>query len=161
MKGLVFVFIACTIMSATCHAESLCPWINKATALGTLGTSEEAAPANLSEITNTTCGFTYRYGDVTRELRITVEQANDWARVLDGYKSRCGHDMSPLRAMGNEAVMCAANQKGQGELIVGRVRDNIFTISLSTSSTHDSSMSREALIQKITLVAEQVSGNLF
>ena len=69
--------------------------------------------------------------------------------------------MNQLRATGNEAVMCAANQKGQAEQVFGRVRDNVFTISVRTSARNDLSMSHEALVQKAGLVAEQVSGNLF
>jgi hypothetical protein len=161
MKFLASVFIASIIFSTTItRAENLCPWINKATAFGALGTTEDAA-ASISEISSTACRFVYRDGNTTRELRVTVEQTNDWERALNTSKAQCGHDVNQLRAIGNEAVMCAANQKGQVELVIGRVRDNVFTISISTSARNDSSMSREVLVQKAGLVAEQVSGNLF
>jgi hypothetical protein len=162
MKLLVSVFIAGVFLTASiCHAENRCPWINKATAFGALGGNEEAATASVSELKGTTCSFVYRDGDITRELRVTVEQTKDWEKTFNAYKTRCGRDVNQLRAIGNEAVMCAANQKGQGEQVIGRVRDNVFTINISTSTRNDSLMSREALIQKAGLVAEQVSGNLF
>jgi hypothetical protein len=162
MKFLASVFIAGIIFSTTItRAENLCPWINKATAFGVLGTAEDAATASVSEISSTACSFVYRDGNIARELRVTVEQTNDWERALNTSKAQCGHDVNQLRAIGNEAVMCAANQKGQVELVIGRVRDNVFTISISTSARNDSSMSREALVQRAGLVAEQVSGNLF
>lgn len=162
MKFLVSVFIAGVFLSASiCSAENLCPWINKATAFGVLGTTESAATASVSEISDTACNFVYRDGDITRKLRVTVEQTKDWEKALAAYKTRCDRDVNPLRAIGNEAVMCAANQKGQAEQVFGRVRDNVFTITVSTSARNDSSMSRDALVQKAGLVAEQVSGNLF
>jgi hypothetical protein len=161
MKLLASVFIVSVVLSASqCHAENLCPWINKATAFGVLGASEEA-PTATSQISSTTCSFVYRDGDITRELRVTVEQAKDPGQAFIVHKARCGVDVSPLRAIGNEAVMCAADQKGRGESVIGRVRDNIFAIDISTSSKSDPPMSHESLTQKAGLVAEQVSGNLF
>lgn len=162
MKILASVLIAGLFLSSSiCHAEILCPWINKATAFGVLGTTEDAATANVSEISSTACDFTYRDGDTTRELRVTVEQVHDGKVALDAYETRCGRDVTPLRAIGNEAVMCTPNQKAPGKLIVGRVRDNAFTISLITSSRNDPLIPPETLTQRIELVAEQVSGNLF
>jgi hypothetical protein len=57
--------------------------------------------------------------------------------------------------------MCTANKKGNGEQIFGRVRDNIFTITITTSAENDPAMSRDIPIERAGLVAEQVSGNLF
>jgi hypothetical protein len=153
-----FVFVA--FLSATCHADSLCPWINKATAFGVLGVSEESPMASVSELSATVCNFTYRDGNITRELRITVEQAKDPEQAFNAYKAHCGKDGNSLRAIGNEAVMCATN-KGQGEQVFSRVRDNVFTITLTTSAGNDPTMPRDVLIEKAGLVAEQVSGNLF
>ncbi|MGA7313848.1 MAG: hypothetical protein WBX22_07720 [Silvibacterium sp.] len=162
MKSSIVALVACVaLLPSICRGENLCPWINKATALGVLGASEYATTAKVSEISNASCSFIYRDGDITRELRVTVDQTKDWERAFNAYKARCGNDVTQLRAIGNEAVMCAANVKGQAEQVFGRVRDAVFTISVSTSARKDSSMSREALIQKAGLVAEQVSGNLF
>ncbi len=155
------IFAALTLLPALCHADNLCPWINKATAFGVLGTSEDSPTASASQVSATVCSFTYRAGNVTRELRVTVEQAKDPEQSFNTYKAQCGPSGNPLRAIGNEAVMCAAGKTGQREQVFGRVRDNVFTINLSTSAANDSFMSRDALIQKAGLVAEQVSGNLF
>jgi hypothetical protein len=162
MKFLVYALIVGAFLSASiCRAENRCPWINKATAFGVLDVNEDSPDGSVAEVNATTCTFTYRSGNLTRELRITVEQTKDPEQAFTTYKARCGHDVSQLRAIGNEAVMCVANNNGQGEQIFGRVRDNVFTITVSTSAKSDSSMSRDALIQKAGLVAEQVSGNLF
>lgn len=158
---IIALFLSIALLPSICRAENRCPWINKATAFGALGTTEDAATASVPEISTTACTFVYHDGDITRELRVTVEQTNDWEKTFNAYQARCGRDKSPLRAIGNEAVMCAANQKGQGEEVIGRVRDNVFTINVSTTAKNDSSMPREVLVQKAGLVAEQVSGNLF
>lgn len=159
LRPAFFIFVA--FLSATCHADSLCPWITKATAFGVLGVGEESPMARVSELNATVCTFAYRDGNLTRELRITVEQAKDPEQTFNTYKAQCGQSGNPLRAIGNEAVICATNKKGKSERVFGRVRDNVFTITITTSAENDPGMSRDVLIEKAGLVAEQVSGNLF
>jgi len=154
-----FLFLA--LLPEVCCADSSCLWINKATAFGVLGTSEDSPMASVSEVSANACTFMYLSASGIREVRVTVEQAKDPEQIYNAYKTQCGSGGTPLRAIGNEAVICAADSKGRGEQIFGRVRDNVFTILISTSAGNDSSMSREALVQKAGLVAEQVSGNLF
>lgn len=150
-----------TLQAVICHADNLCPWINKATAFGALGTNEDSPSASVSEISATVCSFSYHAGNVTYELRITVEQVKDPQHTFNAYKTQCGKSGNPLRAIGNEAVMCPADKKGQGEQVFGRVRDNVFTITVSTSAKNDPTMPRDTLTEKAGLIAEQVSGNLF
>lgn len=155
-----FAFVV--LLSATCRADSFCPWITKATAFGALGVGEESPMASVTELNENVCSFAYRDGDMMRELRITVEQAKDPEQLFHSYKVKCRQSENPLRAIGNEAVMCgAANKKGKGEQVFGRVRDNVFTITITTSAENDPAMSQDVLIEKAGLVAEQVSGNLF
>ena len=75
----------------------------------------------------------------------------------------CGADVSPLKAIGNEATACAADdRKGvMGERVVGRVRDQVFTIAISSTLKNDPILTREALKTRIYTAAEQVAGNLF
>jgi hypothetical protein len=117
--------------------------------------------ASASELNAAVCTFAYRDGSMTRELRITVEQAKDPELTFNSYKAQCRQSGNPLRAIGNEAVICAVNKTGKGEQVFGRVRDNVFTITITTSAENDPAMSRDVLIEKAELVAEQVSGNLF
>jgi hypothetical protein len=79
------------------------------------------------------------------------------------YKAHCSGEASPLQAIGNEAVMCAADIKGQteGEQVIGRVRDQVFTVTITTSARNDPSMSRDDLKEKTRNIAEQVAGALF
>ena len=85
------------------------------------------------------------------------------AVVLASYTTQCRGAAAPLRAIGNEAVMCAADTKGHthGEHVIGRVRDQIFTVTVTTSARQDPSMPREALEEKTRNIAEQVAGALF
>jgi hypothetical protein len=162
MKYLRFAFLlSLALLPAACLAESSCPWITKATAFGVLGVSEESPMASVSELNATACNFAYRDGKVTRELRITVEQAKEPGQTFNSYKVKCHQGGNPLYAIGNEAMICAADMKGLGEQVIGRVRDNVFTIAITTSAEHDPAMSRDVLIEKANLIAEQVSGNLF
>jgi hypothetical protein len=98
-----------------------------------------------------------------RTLRITVEVAADPQSRLTAMAQSCGSDAAPLKAIGNSATVCSADErKGRlGERVVGRVRDQVFTITLQTTLKGDSTMTRDALRSNIFTAAEQVSGNLF
>jgi hypothetical protein len=118
--------------------------------------------ATLSEGSRAACSFVYHDGNASRELRITMEQVQDPSQAMTGYKARCSGASSPLQAIGNEAVTCDADTKGQdGEQVIGRVRNQIFTVTITTSTRNDPSMSRDALKEKARDIAEQVAGALF
>jgi hypothetical protein len=161
MRHSRYLLFAFAILCETCHAESACAWINQATALGILGTSEGSPMAAPAEVNATSCRFTYHGEDGIRELRITVEQVKDPDQLFNAYKAKCSSSASPLPAIGNKAIVCSADKKGNGEEVIGQVRDSIFTITLGTSVKKDPSMPQEVLHEKIRLAAEQVSGNLF
>ena len=74
---------------------------------------------------------------------------------MNAYKARCGAGATALRAIGNEA--CAVEIKGQtyGQEVIGRVRDQIFTVTLTTT------VPKDALQEKARNIAEQVAGALF
>jgi hypothetical protein len=76
---------------------------------------------------------------------------------MASYKAHCSGDATHLQAIGNEAVMCAADTKAQahGEQVIGRVRDQVFTVTITTSARND------ALEEKTRNIAEQVAGALF
>ena len=75
----------------------------------------------------------------------------------------CGTDTAPLRAIGNEAVVCTVDgRKGaMGERVVGRVRDQVFSITIGTTLKVDPILPRDVLKTNILTAAEQISGNLF
>jgi hypothetical protein len=59
--------------------------------------------------------------------------------------------------------MCSFDDRGKlyAERIVGRVRNQVFTITLSTTGRDDPILTREKMKIRILTAAEQVSGNLF
>jgi hypothetical protein len=150
-------------LPALCQANVGCPWLNVATASGVLGSGEGGTMATLSQGSRAACSFVYHDSTASRELRITMEQVQDPNQAMTGYKAHCSGKASPLQAIGNEAVTCAANTKGQtdGEQVIGRVRNQVFTVTITTSARNDPSMSRDELKEKTRDIAEQVAGALF
>jgi hypothetical protein len=157
----LFVFLA--LRPALCQSNVGCPWLNVATASGVLESSEGGTMATLSRGSREACSFVYHDAIASRELRITMEQVQDPSQAITSYKTRCSGEASPLQGIGNEAVMCAADTKGQadGEQVIGRVRDQVFTVTITTSARNDTSMSRDALKEKTRNISEQVAGALF
>jgi hypothetical protein len=145
----------------TCQVNTGCPWLNVATASGVLKSDDNGPMATLAEGGRAACSFAYRDGTASRLLKITVEQAKDDAQAISDYKARCSVGATPLSGIGNEA--CAAATKGQtyGQEVSGRVRDQIFTVTVTTSAQHDPFMPEEALQEKARNIAEQVAGALF
>jgi hypothetical protein len=146
-----------------CQAKNNCPWINEATASGLLGGDAVGEFTEASAGQPAICNFIEKDAAVTRTLRITVLVTPDFNAGLRSAAQACGVDSASIQAIGNQALICAADdRKGAlGERIVGRVRDQVFTITLSASLKGDLLLTREALKARIYTAAEQVSGNLF
>jgi hypothetical protein len=149
--------------SALCQANPICPWLNAATASGVLRDSATSPPATLSDLSATVCNFTYQSATASRAIRITVEQVEDAKQAISAYKAQCSAQAKPLLAVGNEAWMCFSDAKGNGngERVVGRVRDKVFAVVVSTSAHDDPLLPREVLEEKTRNVAEAVAGSLF
>ena len=95
--------------------------------------------------------------------RISVEVAADPHEKLGMVAQICGGNEAPLKAIGNEAMSCSASDRSyaMGEHVLGRVRDQVFSITLSTTLKNDPILTRDALRIRIFTAAEQVAGNLF
>jgi hypothetical protein len=164
LRRLALVLLAvCLIGGPACaHAANNCAWINETTAGGLLGGD---SVGELSEVAGqpTVCTFTQMTAGVKRTLRITVEIAADPHARMSEIAQGCGADAAPLTAIGNEALVCAADDRkaGLGERVVGRVRDQVFTITIASSLKNDPQLTRDVLKSKIYTAAEQVAGNLF
>jgi hypothetical protein len=144
-------------------ASNDCPWMNEATASGLLGGDAVGAFTDAAAGQPAVCTFTYDGQGAKRTLRITVEVTPDaHARVMAAAQS-CGSAASPMKAIGNEAMSCAADDRkgGPGERMMGRVRDQAFTVTIASTLKNDPELTRDALKAKIYTAAEQVSGNLF
>jgi hypothetical protein len=163
---------------ASCHAKDMCPWINEATAAGYLhgdvtmtvthtSTGADKAAAAAATATGTsvtvgdaTCEFVRHDAAGATRLRIEVVTMSDVAAMFPGFRGRCGSDGQPVRAIGNEAVVCgmkAMERAGVAEQVVGRVRERAFVVSISAAAGTDQATMRETTLR----VAEQVAGFLF
>jgi hypothetical protein len=149
-------------LPAVGQAPAACPWINLATASGVLG-GEASLSLTTQSPTNTSCTFEYKSGDEIRTLSVQVIGMVDPSKEYTTYKALCDRDATPMRAIGNEALLCPAAglASGHGLRVVGRVRTNAFILTLSTTAKSSPVMTQQAMEGKIGFVAELVSGNLF
>jgi hypothetical protein len=145
---------------AICQMNTGCPWLNVATATGVLKSGDTSPMATLAQGTKAACDFTYHDATASRELKITVEEVADAQRAMTTYQARCGSGVTPLRGIGNEAVTCAVQSKGKsyGQQVIGIVRDQVFTVTMTTTTSKDP---RKALEEKSRDISEQVAGALF
>jgi len=161
--------LALLVLSAFCfalpvaiHAENTCPWLNEATAGGLLG-GDAVGMKTGADGQPTVCTFTQQGTGVIRTLRVIVEIAPEPHARMSAVAQVCGADALPIKAIGNEALVCSADDRkgGVGERVVGRVRDQVFTITIASTLKVDPILNRDALKAKIYTAAEQVAGNLF
>lgn len=143
------------------QAKETCPWLNEATAAGFLGgnvTGTVTHPDRNKDDAN--CDFTLRRGSATTVLRIEVETMPARAADFAPYLARCGPHSAPLKAIGNEAVACGFDRKKKevSEQVVGRVRDRVFTVRITSNP---GAADRTVLRDRVQKVAEQVAGFLF
>jgi hypothetical protein len=143
------------------HGQARCPWLNVATASGVL---EGSASLQIEQpnATETHCVFRYQNGKTVETLQIDVKRQQDISRGIVPEESSCRSPGTPLKAIGNEAVLCADDRRSsRGDQVIGRVRDSIFRVSASTTAKNDPAITREVLEQRAKDTAEQVAGALF
>jgi len=145
------------------QAANSCAWINEATASGLLGGEVVSETSEAAAGQPAVCMFTQVTGGVKRTLRVTVEITSVAHTRLIAIAQSCCSDAQQLKAVGNEALICEEDDREPGisEWVVGRVRDQVFTIRIKSSLKNDPLMTRGILKSKIYTAAEQVAGNLF
>lgn len=150
-------------LPAAVRAANNCPWLTEATAGGLLGGTAVGTFTAGQPGQPSTCSFVDKESGGTRELTITVEINPDAHTQLAAMMHDCGASGSLLQAIGNEAAVCAmdSRRKSLAERVVGRVRDQIFTIAIMTSLKDDPVLDHSMLMTKIYTASEQVAGNLF
>jgi hypothetical protein len=116
-------------------AANNCAWINEATASGLLGGDAMGEVSVAPAAQSTVCTFTQSSAGGKPTLQVTVEIAAEAHARLGAIAQTCGADVARLTAIGNEALVCAANDRkvGSGVRVVGRVRDQVFTITIATT----------------------------
>jgi len=156
------VAICLLFLPASCQAKNNCPWLNEATASGLMGGTAVGDYTAAAPGSPAVCAFVRQDAGATRTLRIAVEIAPEPHARFAELAQVCAVPTA-LKAIGNEAVECAADDRrgGMGQRAVSRVRDQVFTITISSSLKDDPELTRDALQSKIGVAAEQVAGNLF
>jgi hypothetical protein len=149
-------------LSANCKAQAHCAWLNDATASGVLNGSVtldlESAPDDQS-----ICVFTnLKTAKDYSTLRIMVQPLKDVNNAVVSHKSLCTSAPVALKAIGNEAISCSADVGySRGEQVIGRVRDRLFIVTVSSTIAQDPSVTRQLLQEKARTIAEQIAGALF
>ncbi len=142
--------------------EGHCAWLNDATASGVLNgpvtLDLETAPGD-----QTICVFTnLKTAKDYSALRIMVQPLTDVTKAIVSRESICTSPAAALKAIGNEAVSCSADVGySRGEQVIGRVRDRLFIVTVSSTMAQDPSMTRPLLKEKARMIAEQLAGALF
>jgi hypothetical protein len=128
-----------------------CPWINAATASGFLGTAVTmSVTRDTANREDASCSFTGK----NAALRIVVQTMDTPRSGYTAHAAACGSNIEPLKAIGNEAVVCTPDEPRQSTQVIGRVRNRIFTVLITTPDV-------EKAREKARAVAEQVAGFLF
>jgi hypothetical protein len=160
--GSFSLLLAALLSRGACgHAQERCPWLNVATASGFL---EGAASLTVEKPTlaETDCIFRYQGAGSVEILQIDVKLRQGVSKGIAPEQSTCTAPGTPVRAIGNEALLCADDNKSErSEEVIGRVRDSVFIVRVSTSSKNDAAMPRAILEQRAKDTAEQVAGALF
>ena len=157
---LSFAFLS-LLVAGPCRAKEACPWLNEATAGGFL---DGAVHSNVTHTTknpdDANCEFILRNGSTTTVLRIDVETLAKWSADFAPYVARCGQEAEPLKAVGNEAVVCGFDGKKRevSEQVIGRVRDRAFTVRITFNAGE---RNRDVMQERAKRIAEQVAGFLF
>jgi hypothetical protein len=152
------------LLPVLAQAAETCPWLNAATAGGVLGgTVTTTVTHENANRDDAVCAFALARGEPGAKLRIDVRTMDPPRSEYTSRAAECGSNPAPLKAIGNEAVVCSPDEGPGGRrsaLVVGRVRNRIFTILISTTNS-SSSETPDLLREKARAVAEQVAGNLF
>jgi hypothetical protein len=145
------------------HASNNCPWINEATVSGLLDGNAVGLFNQGTVGQPATCNFVFKSAGGVRTFAISVEITPDAHAQVMSIAKGCKEPQEVLPAIGNEAYVCTTEhgKEAVAERVVGRVRDQVFAILISTTGKGDLILSTQDLKSRISIAAEQVSGNLF
>jgi hypothetical protein len=164
MSAPIFAMLCLSFAALPARAANACPWMTEATASSLLGGDAVGAYTAAAGAAPAVCTFTRSSPEATRTLRVSVEIVSASPHEhLATMEQTCGAHAETLQAIGNEAVFCSTQTPGASasELALGRVRDQVFTITLATSLKGDRELTADVLKAHLYTAAEQVAGNLF
>jgi hypothetical protein len=156
------LFALALLLPTVCYGQAKCPWINEATARGILG-GPVTLTAKVSDQGDGICKFSRQQASMVLQLLVSVDTLTDIPKQFPTFLAQCPPKSTPLRAIGNEAVICSLEGQGDhfAERVVARVRDRAFVVNVISSVRNDPSMTLEMRHEKANRVAEQVAGILF
>lgn len=107
-----------------------------------------------------TCEFVRQDDKVVSKLRIEVDTVTNPQNTFASDAAHCGKDPAPISAVGNEAMICTRKEKHHAitEHLIGRVRDRIFFLDITSNASHPDEV---ALRDKAGKISQQVAGILF
>lgn len=156
------VGLVCLLISISCSAQSRCPWLNAATAGGVLGgeVHMSVTPEPPQPQADASCEFTRMQDSKTYSLRITVQTMAVPSKDFAGFVAQCNGATAPLKAIGNEAVLCLTPAHAGEEKIIGRIRKRVFVMTLDRPG-HSPGTPKGEPSGEARNLAEQLAGILF
>lgn len=143
------------------NAQTSCPWLNNATAVGVLNGPVSLKMQRTAD-NGSVCLFQYQEGSTIYNLEIVVHDIKSTSGGPATDKFRCRSHSTSLKGIGNEAILCPVDSKSlYGELVIGRVRDKQFIISVGSNLRPNQAIIFDAFQVKVKSIAEQVAGSLF
>jgi hypothetical protein len=159
MKLLALMMIALGggLCHAHAHAQVTCPWLTEGTAATALGGAPDLA-VKLASPQEGSCVFTFENEAARSSLEITVQN-----QPLSTPDLSCPAGSPSLAGVGNSAVICHAafSPRRDRQLVLSQVRHIYFSIALTRERKDTTMPDVEKQRDRITMIAEQVAGNLF
>ncbi len=158
---LVLGMLLAALVAASCHAETVCPFLNSATAGGILGFKVlVSVTAKNNSNDDATCEFTRESSEPLYVLRIEVRTMSQWRAEFPPFVAQCSPNAVALRGVGNEAVACSGTGKNGSryDQVLSRIRERALLVRVTAADKHSAAAS---LREQSTKAAEEVAGNLF
>jgi hypothetical protein len=157
------VIVGSTIHTRYCSAQTLCPWLNAATAGGVLGGEVQSTMSNVTPQGDATCHFTRRQDASNLTLTIDVHTMTLPSKDFPTYLTQCGGTLLPIKAVGNEAFQCVSKGSSTNgeEQVIGRVRDRAFILTVNATLIKQTTPTKTGLSQETRNLSEQIAGALF
>ena len=142
---------------AQAHAQAACPWLTVGTAAAALGGMPNLV-VKVPSPQEGSCVFSIDDHSAPASLEITVAPS-----ALKPPQLTCPSGSPSLATIGNGAVICSLETAGPGDkqLIVGRVRTVSFSVMLMATPKAAAVLFAQKQRDTITMIEEQVAGNLY
>lgn len=153
----LFLFASAALTAAADTSQvTNCPWVTLGSAATALG-GDPTSNVQLSEKAKGEGSCTFSFADAASKqtLKVVVGKA--------AGQNQCPSGSAPLTGVGNEAIMCTVRHGPEEvvEMIVSRVRETHFTVSISIRRKGSRNASVGHYEDGLKMIAEQVAGNLF